>query len=453
MRESGLGTEETDATVEVIVPAFTSFPKIGTLLPMSFVLFAGWFAGATVSVAQYPTFVLTGVVSFFGSVNVAMPMLMDLLRVPVDLFQLYLAINIVTGRFAVLMSTMNIIVLTTVGTCAVTGFLTPRWGRILRQVGLTLALVVVMIGGLRAFFTVAISNAYEKDQVIKGMQIVRDPYPATVYSTAPAPLPPLGPSQTSRLDRIRERGAIRVGYRTEVLPFSYVNAAGDLVGFDIEMAHALARDLNVKLELVPIKADKIAAQLDSGYCDIVMSGLPITPHLAQRMAFSAPYLDATVAFIVKDHRREAFNSRAAVRRFNGEGWRIAVPDIPYYLTKVQSYLPQAEIVPIRSVKGFFEQHGEAFDALVYSAEAGSAWTLLYPAYTVAIPHPDVLAAPIAYPIARGDQEMVDLVNHWLVLKQKDQTIQTLYDYWVLGKNAVPKVPRWSVIRNVLHWVE
>ncbi|MDH3604193.1 MAG: ABC transporter substrate-binding protein, partial [Candidatus Tectomicrobia bacterium] len=226
-----------------------------------------------------------------------------------------------------------------------------------------------------------------------------------------------------------------------------------LVGFDIEMAHALARDLGVKLELVPIDVGKLAERLDAGYCDLVMSGTPITPHLAQEVAFSAPYLDATVAFIVKDHRREEFNSRSAVRRFQGKGLRIATPDVPYYLTKVQQYLPQAEIVPIRSIKAFFEQHGEAFDALVYSAEAGSAWTLLYPAYTVAIPHPDVLSVPIAYAMARGDQEMVDLVNHWLLLKQKDQTIQALYDYWVLGKNAVPKTPRWSVIRNVLHWVE
>lgn len=78
---------------------------------------------------------------------------------------------------------------------------------------------------------------------------------------------------------------------------------------------------------------------------------------------------------------------------------------------------------------------------------------MYPAYTVVIPQPDVLAAPIAYLIARGDQEMVDYMNNWLILKQKDQTIQALYDYWVLGKNAVPKSPRWSMIRNVLHWVK
>jgi hypothetical protein len=39
------------------------------------------------------------------------------------------------------------------------------------------------------------------------------------------------------------------------------------------------------------------------------------------------------------------------------------------------------------------------------------------------------------------------------LKKRDRTIDTLYDYWILGKNAVPKQPRWSVIRNVLHWVK
>ena len=116
-------------------------------------------------------------------------------------------------------------------------------------------------------------------------------------------------------------------------------------------------------------------------------------------------------------------------------------------------MPQAEIVRLRSIKAFFDQQGDEFDALVYSAEAGSAWTLLYSAYNVAIPHPDVLAAPLAYPMAQGDQERVDLVNNWLLLKQKDQTIQELVDYWVLGKNVVSKPPWWSVIRNVLHWVE
>ena len=51
LRASASSTADTEATVEVIVPAFTRFPKIGTLFPMSFVLFAGWFAGTPVAVA------------------------------------------------------------------------------------------------------------------------------------------------------------------------------------------------------------------------------------------------------------------------------------------------------------------------------------------------------------------------------------------------------------------
>jgi hypothetical protein len=85
--------------------------------------------------------------------------------------------------------------------------------------------------------------------------------------------------------------------------------------------------------------------------------------------------------------------------------------------------------------------------------ARSAWSLRYPAYTVAILQPDVLAVPLAYPMARGDWAMVEFINLWLELKKRDKTITALYDYWILGKNAVPQALRWSVIRNVLHWVK
>ena len=78
--------------------------------------------------------------------------------------------------------------------------------------------------------------------------------------------------------------------------------------------------------------------------------------------------------------------------------------------------------------------------------------MLYPAYTVAIPQPDILALPLAYGIARGERDLADFVNTWINLKKKDQTIQALYDYWILGRSAKAREPRWSVIRNVLHLV-
>src|SRR4029450_12363090 len=73
LRQSRVGTEDPEAAVEVIIPAFTSFPKIGTLLPMSFVLFAGWFAGSPVTAGHYPTFIGSGLPHFFCPLNVVLP--------------------------------------------------------------------------------------------------------------------------------------------------------------------------------------------------------------------------------------------------------------------------------------------------------------------------------------------------------------------------------------------
>ena len=60
--------------------------------------------------------------------------------------------------------------------------------------------------------------------------------------------------------------------------------------------------------------------------------------------------------------------------------------------------------------------------------------------------------PLTYPTARADEELVDYVNALIDLKKMDGTLKKLYDYWVLGRFAVNRQPRWSVIRNVFHWV-
>ena len=61
--------------------------------------------------------------------------------------------------------------------------------------------------------------------------------------------------------------------------------------------------------------------------------------------------------------------------------------------------------------------------------------------------------PLAYPVAGRDQAMATFLDTWIALKKRDGTIERLYDYWILGKDAAPSQPRWSIIRDVLHWVD
>ena len=93
------------------------------------------------------------------------------------------------------------------------------------------------------------------------------------------------------------------------------------------------------------------------------------------------------------------------------------------------------------------------DAMAFGAEAGAAWTMVYPAYSVVVPKPDPVKVPLAYLMPRYDGEWADYVNTWLELKKRDNTFHAVFEHWILGKAAEAVEPRWSVIRDVLGWVE
>jgi ABC-type amino acid transport substrate-binding protein len=117
---------------------------------------------------------------------------------------------------------------------------------------------------------------------------------------------------------------------------------------------------------------------------------------------------------------------------------------------VNRALPNADVELLETYREFFTDNPKGVDALVISAEAGSAWTIIYPSYSVVVPQPHTKAhAGLAMPL--GDSDFGDVVDDWLELKKTSGFINTLYDKWVLGKSEEQKKSRWSIIRDVLHW--
>jgi Na+/H+-dicarboxylate symporter/ABC-type amino acid transport substrate-binding protein len=431
---------------DVIIPTAYNFPNAGKLLAIGFVLFAAWFTGASIPPRYYPELAATGVLTLFGSVNVAVPFMLDMFRVPADTFQLFLATSVVGARFGTLLAAMHTLAIATVGTCAVAGLLRIDVRRLVRFGITTLVLAAILIAGTRALVGRATSRPYDKDRVLAGMHALRDRGNARVFRTTAPPLPPL---QGSVLDRVRARKTLRVAYFEDSLPYAFVNGAGDLVGFDVEMAQQLARELNVGLELVPVSRRIFDEGLDPPACDLVMSGAAVTAERSLHVRFSASYLDETLALVVADHRRAEFATWDDVRA--AQPLRLGVPALPYFLKEIQKELPTAVIVPLASPEEMFERRDAPLDALVLTAERGSAYTLLHPAYSVVVPRPRQFKVPLAYVIAGHDDALAAVVDTWIDLKRKDGTIDELFAHWILGRNATPKEPRWSVLDDVLHW--
>ncbi len=246
--------------------------------------------------------------------------------------------------------------------------------------------------------------------------------------------------------RIRQAGTLRVGYLPDSLPFAYVNGRGALVGFDVDMANRLAAELYVGVTFVPLGSQR---ELADCTCDIVMSGVPVTTDRAARLLLSPSYLDETLALVVADRDRGRFTRWADVRNRH---LRLAVPNLSYFVTAVREAMPFAEVVTFTSAREMFDKAG-AVDAFVLTAERGSSWTLLYPQLSVAVPMPASVKVPLAYVVPDRDTAFAAFVGTWIDLKKKDGTIQTLYNHWILGRSTKNPRPRWSIIRDVLHWVD
>jgi Na+/H+-dicarboxylate symporter len=451
LREHGVEQSE-EGSPDVIIPAFYNFPHVAKILTLSFVLFAAWYSETQLAAADYARLAVSGIVSLFGSTNLAIPFLLDLARVPADTFHLYLAAGIVNARFGTLAAAAHMITLALVGTYALSGSFRFSFARILRYALVTAGLSAATLAGLAVLLRVTGPGGYDKDRVAMEMATLR---PSTVQAVvlrgSPPELPQASRGNTAVLEAVRTRGRLRVGYFDGQLPFSYFNARGQLVGFDVEMAYTLAEEMGVGLEFVPVARDRMEQALDSGQCDLIMSGIAVTTKRASRMVFTAPYLDETLAFLVPDHRRSEFLSAEKVRA--AHGLRIAVPDLPYVLLLMNREFPKVETVTMKDPMDYLEGRGPSVDALVLTAERGSFLTLLYPAYSVAVPHPLELRIPLAYPVARRDMEFARFLGTWIDLKRKDGTIGKLYDHWILGKAASAPKPHWSVLRDVLHWVD
>jgi Na+/H+-dicarboxylate symporter/ABC-type amino acid transport substrate-binding protein len=438
----------TTALPDAIVPVSFNFPHTGKLLSLSFILFAAWFVDASIGVAHYPQLAVTGLLTFFGSLTAAIPFLLDLFRIPADTFQLFLATGVVNSRVGTLVAAMHTVTVAILGACAIGGTLRFERRRMVRYLAITAVLTFVVIGGTRALFAGIMRPVYTRDKVLAGMQLLHEPAEATVYRSAPPAAPP---ESRPVLESIRARGVLRVGYLGDSLPFAFFNAHGDLVGLDVELAHRLARELGVRLELVPIDRPALGSVLSAGACDIVMAGVAVTTDRAATMLFSNSYMDETLGFVVPDHSREQFSRWADIQA--RPAMTIALPNVPYYIDKIRQRLPRAELRVMQDIEAALTERDSDVDAIAMTAERGSAWTLQYPQFSVVVPEPGIVKVPLAYPIARHDEAFASFINTWIELKRKDGTIDALYDYWVLGREAGPHQPRWSIIRNVLHWVK
>jgi polar amino acid transport system substrate-binding protein len=96
-------------------------------------------------------------------------------------------------------------------------------------------------------------------------------------------------AEADGLDDIIQAGVVKIAVPADFPPFGSVGQDKQLEGYDIDVARLLAKDLGVKLELVPVSSANRVAYLQVGKVDLVISSLGVNPERARAIGFSRAY--------------------------------------------------------------------------------------------------------------------------------------------------------------------
>lgn len=158
----------------------------------------------------------------------------------------------------------------------------------------------------------------------------------------------------SRLYDVLKRGQLVAGVTSTAPPFGYRDDKGEVVGFDVDMAHILAKSLfgdPGKLKLEVLAQDARWASVQAGKVDVAMMATTIYPDRAQKVAFTRGYIDSGFAILAKKDSK-----LTKWEQVNDPKVKIASRTFPAQKERLAKYFPKAQAL-------FFESPADQFLAV------------------------------------------------------------------------------------------
>lgn len=101
----------------------------------------------------------------------------------------------------------------------------------------------------------------------------------------------------SSVQQIKKKGTIRIAVFGDLPPYGWVNKQGKRVGYDVTLAHRVAKDLGVKVKFVQVNANNRVDALNSNKVDLVLANFTVTPERKQVIDFAKPYMKVSVGVV------------------------------------------------------------------------------------------------------------------------------------------------------------
>jgi len=249
-------------------------------------------------------------------------------------------------------------------------------------------------------------------------------------ATPPAGLSPedsVAPrTSVDTLAEIKKNGKLRVGV-SMIIPWAMHDKDGNLIGFEVDVAKKMARDLGVDVEFYPDEFHYLIPDLLDNRFDLIISGFSMSTNRAMQVNFSAPYNYTDLSLAANRKLAGGFKELA---EFNKSTVTIGVLDTSTAVDIASNAFPNAQLKTYAEDSDLFN---DLLEDKIYAAVADSPRpqivAKLFPE-KVDVPSSKALATfPAAFAVRRGDMDFINYLNSWIEARTVNKWLERRRNYW------------------------
>ncbi len=229
------------------------------------------------------------------------------------------------------------------------------------------------------------------------------------------------------LAAIVKSGEIRIGTTGNQPPFSMKSKTGELMGYEIDLANALATNMGVKLKLVEMPFSELMDGLKSGKIDAIMSGMTITPERNMNALFAGPYIISGKSILTKSSKVAAFNADTSA---SGKKYKIVCLKGSTSEEFVKKNMPKQELVTVSNYNDAVNMViNDQADAMVADKPICVLSIMRYPGKDLVTTDNPLTIEPIGMALPPDDPQFLNLVTNYLSTLQISGILPALEKKW------------------------
>jgi cyclohexadienyl dehydratase len=238
-------------------------------------------------------------------------------------------------------------------------------------------------------------------------------------------------SRASHLNRILDAGTLRVGTTGDFPPMTSRDPdTKNYVGYDIDAAGELAKDLGVKAAFVPADWKTLVNGIVADKYDIVMSGVSMSLERAKVAGFTQPYLEFSTVPVLRKKNADRFKSWADIDQ---KGITVATTLGTVFDAQAREYFKAATLRQVEApAAGYQEVLSGRADVTITSNIDAAALTRHYPELAIATVDRPRARRPASFLVAQNDQVWLNYLNNWITIKRMLGFFDELDKKWLHG---------------------